>query len=157
MRELGVSQMQKFWSLAVFAGLVVIAASSGATFMPGPWYAGLSKPSWTPPNWVFPVAWTILYAMIAIAGWLAWRAGGWNRAVLIWGAGLVLNTLWSYLMFGRHDIFLALIDLAALWIATAVFIWAVWPVDVRAAYLFMPYLAWVSFAGALNFAVWRMN
>jgi benzodiazapine receptor len=149
--------MQNLGSLLVFAVLVVAAASSGASFMPGPWYAALSKPTWTPPDWLFPVAWIVLYAIIAIAGWLAWRAGGWTTAVLIWGAGLILNALWSYFMFGRHDIFLALVDVTALWLASAAFIWAAWPLDARAAYLFMPYLVWVTFAAALNFAVWRMN
>ena len=64
--------------------------------------------------------------MIAIAGWLAWRAEGIGRAVIIWGIGLVLNALWSYLMFGRHDIFAALIDVSLLWLAIAAFIVATW-------------------------------
>ena len=95
--------------------------------------------------------------MIAVAGWLAWRAGGFGQAVAIWGIGLVINALWSYFMFGRQDITLALIDVTALWFATTAFIWATWSLEPRAAYLFLPYLAWVSFAGALNFAVWQMN
>jgi benzodiazapine receptor len=95
--------------------------------------------------------------MIAVAGWLAWKAGGWTPALLIWGVGLVLKALRSYLMFGRHNISLALIDVAALWLASAAFIWVAWPLDARAAYLFMPYLVWISFAAVLNFAVWRMN
>ncbi|CCB66428.1 MULTISPECIES: TspO/MBR family protein [unclassified Hyphomicrobium] len=149
--------MRSLGSLVIFAALVAAAASSGSAFMPGEWYAALNKPSWTPPNWVFPVAWTILYILIAIAGWLAWRAGGWTPALLAWGAGLVLNALWSYLMFGRHDIALALADLVALWGAIVVFIITAWPVSRGASYLFLPYLAWVTFAGALNFAVWQMN
>ncbi len=125
--------------------------------MPGEWYAGLNKPSWTPPNWAFPVAWTVLYIMIAIAGWLVWSTSGWSAAIVIWGLGLVFNALWSYLMFGRHDIFLALLDLCALWLSVLAFMITAWPIDARAAYLFVPYLAWVSFAGVLNFAVWRLN
>jgi benzodiazapine receptor len=147
----------KYWSLLPFILLVLAAASTGGQFMPGAWYASLNKPTWTPPNWLFPVAWTILYLMIAVAGWLAWKAGGIGPAVVIWGAGLILNALWSYLMFGRQDISAALIDVSALWIATAAFIWATWDMEPRAAYVFLPYLAWVSFAGALNFAVWRLN
>jgi translocator protein len=149
--------MQSFAAFVVFALLVVVAASSGATFMPGEWYAALNKPAWTPPDWLFPVAWTILYIMIALAGWLAWRAAGWSAAVAIWGVALILNALWSYLMFGRHDIGLALVDVAALWLAIAAFIWTAWPLDARAAALFVPYLLWVTFAAALNFAVWQMN
>ena len=150
-------RMTQYTSLIPFIVLVVIAAASGAMFMPGPWYEALNKPSWTPPNWLFPVAWTILYLMIAIAGWLAWKAEGTGAAVAIWGVGLIFNALWSYLMFGRHDIFGALVDVTALWLAIAAFIAATWNIEPRAAYLFMPYLAWASFAGALNFAVWRLN
>lgn len=144
-------------SLAVFIVLVVIAASSGAMFMPGDWYKALNKPWWTPPDWLFPVAWTVLYFMIAIAGWLAYKAGGLGTAVAIWGVGLVLNALWSYFMFGRQDITLALYDVAGLWLATAAFIAAAWGLDKRAVLLFAPYLVWVSFAAALNFEVWRLN
>ncbi|CAA2142159.1 TspO/MBR family protein [Hyphomicrobium sp. ghe19] len=149
--------MRDFGSLIIFAIIVAAAASSGSSFMPGEWYAALEKPSLTPPNWAFPVAWTILYIMIAIAGWLTWRAAGITPALVVWASGLILNALWSYVMFGRHDIFLALVDLAALWLAVAAFIALAWPIDPRASYLFMPYLAWVSFAAYLNFAVWRLN
>ena len=149
--------MQNLLSLPFFAVLVIAAATSGAFFMPGAWYESLSKPAWTPPNWAFPVAWTVLYIMIAFAGWLAWRARGFGPAIGIWGVGLLLNALWSYLMFGRHDIFAALLEVALLWLSIAAFIWAVWPLDARAAYLFAPYLLWVSFAAALNFAIGQMN
>lgn len=149
--------MSNWMSLIVIAAIVCAAAASGAVFMPGPWYEALSKPWWTPPNWLFPIAWTILYAMIALAGWFVWKAGGLNTAIVIWCAGLVVNALWSYLMFGKHDIWLALVDVSALWLAVLAFIIVAWPVDSRAAYLFMPYLAWVSFAAALNYEVWRLN
>ena len=149
--------MSRYVSLIPFIALVIAAASSGALFMPGAWYASLNKPSWTPADWLFPIAWTVLYLMIAIAGWLAWRAGGFGQAAVIWGIGLLLNALWSYFMFGRQDIVTALVDVTALWLATAAFIWSTWNLEPRAAYIFLPYLAWVSFAGALNFAVWQMN
>lgn len=150
--------MSNMWSLLVFVLLVVVAASSGAVFQTGAWYEALNKPTWTPPNWLFPIAWTILYLMIAVAGWLVWKAGGgMSAAIVIWGVGLVLNALWSYFMFGRNDITLALFDVIGLWLATAAFIVAAWGLDARAAYLFIPYLAWVSFAAALNFEVWRLN
>ncbi len=149
--------MSKYWSLIPFIALVVVAAGSGAVFQTGPWYESLNKPWWTPPNWVFPVAWTVLYLMIAVAGWLAWRAGGLNTAVTIWGIGLVLNALWSYIMFGRQDITAALVDVTALWLTTAAFIAATWTMEPRAAYIYIAYLAWVSFAAALNFAVWQLN
>jgi tryptophan-rich sensory protein len=143
--------------LAVFAALVVLAAYTGAQFLPGDWYAALNKPTWTPSNWVFPVVWPILYVIIAVAGWLAWRAAGWSPAIIVWGVGLFFNGLWSYLMFGRHEISIALADIALLWLAIVAFIAAAWHVERRASYLYLPYLAWVSFAAALNFAIWRMN
>jgi translocator protein len=149
--------MSRYISLLPFVVLVMAAAVTGSKFMPGEWYAALVKPSWTPPNWAFPIAWTILYAMIAIAGWFAWRAEGIGLAVVVWAAGLVLNALWSYLMFGRHDIAGALIDLILMWISIVVFIALTWKSEPRAAYLFMPYLLWVSYAGALNLAIWRLN
>jgi len=149
--------LRNIGSLAVFAVLVFIAASSGATFMPGEWYASLQKPSWTPPDWVFPVVWTILYIMIAIAGWLVWKAAGFTHAIVVWGIALILNALWSYVMFGRHEIGLALVELIALWIAILLFIIMAWRIDRRASYLFLPYLAWVSFAGELNFVLWQLN
>jgi translocator protein len=149
--------MSKYLSLLPFVAAVMVAATSGALFSTGDWYASLNKPSWTPPDWLFPIAWTILYLIIAIAGWLAWKAGGVGPAVVIWGVALILNALWSYFMFGRHDIALALIDVSGLWLATAAFVVATWSLEPRAAYLFLPYLAWVSFAGLLNLAVWRLN
>lgn len=149
--------MRPALSFLVFLVLVGAAATSGAQFTTGAWYESLNKPSWTPPNWLFPIAWSVLYLMIAIAGWLIWRRFGVNGTLVVWAIGLVLNALWSYLMFGRHDIAGALLDVAALWISVALFIVMAWSQDQRASYLFMPYLVWVSFASALNFAVWRLN
>ena len=149
--------MRPALSFLVFLVLVGAAATTGAQFTTGTWYESLNKPSWTPPNWLFPIAWSVLYLMIAIAGWLVWRRYGVNGTLAVWAIGLVLNALWSYLMFGRHDIVGALIDVAALWLSIAAFIVMAWSQDQRTAYLFMPYLVWVSFASALNFAVWRLN
>ncbi len=149
--------MNAIAQFSVIAFLVAATAVTGSVFMPGEWYAALNKPSWTPPDWLFPIAWTVLYVMIAIAGWLIWRRAGWSQAIRLWGIGLILNALWSYVMFGRHEIGWALADIIGLWLSVAAFIWVALPIDLRAAALFAPYLAWVSFAGVLNFAVWRMN
>ena len=149
--------MRSLLSLLPFILAVAGAAVTGSQFMPGDWYIGLSKPAWTPPGWVFPIAWTMLYLMIAIAGWLAWKSGGISSALAIWAFGLVLNALWSYVMFGRHEIGWALVNIAALWLSIALFIWAAWPLDRRAAWLFVPYLVWVSFASALNAAIYMLN
>lgn len=144
-------------SLIVFFVLVGAAAATGASYKTGRWYEALAKPSWTPPNWLFPVAWSVFYLMIAVAGWLVWQQQGIGPALIIWFVGLVINAAWSYVMFGRHEIGLALVNVAALWVSVAAFIWAAWSVDKNAAYLFMPYLVWVSFATALNAAVWKLN
>lgn len=147
----------RFISLFIFFGLVGAAAVTGARYMPGEWYQSLAKPSWTPPDWLFPIAWTVLYFMIAIAGWLVWQKQGVGPALAVWLIGLVLNAAWSYVMFGRHDIGLALVNVTALWVSLLAFIVLAWNVDRNASYLFMPYLVWVSFATALNAAVWQMN
>lgn len=149
--------MTKYIALGVFILLVLAAASTGRAFQAGTWYAELAKPSWTPPGYLFGPVWAVLYIFIAIAGWLVWEKQGWGAALAFWGAQLALNTLWSYLMFGRHEIGFALLDIAALWLAIGAFILAAWPVSQTAALLFLPYLAWVTFAATLNFEIWRLN
>lgn len=149
--------MTQYLSLLVFIGVVALAAITGAMFPTGEWYAGLNRPSWTPPNWLFPVAWTILYVMIAIAGWRVWKTDGIGPPLAVWGLGLALNAAWSWIMFGQHEIGWALADLTALWVSIAAFIVLALPIDRTAAYLFVPYLVWVSYAGALNFAIWQSN
>ena len=150
--------MHHLAAFAVFAALTAAAAVTGSQFMPGPWYAALAKPAWTPPNWVFGPVWTVLYVMIAVAGYLAWRAAGRiDRAVAIWGASVVLNGAWSWLFFGQRLIGAALVDIVLLWLAIAAFIAATWRTARAAAWLFVPYLAWVGYASALNAAIWLMN
>ena len=81
-------------SLALCVLAVIAVASTGAIFKPGPWYETLAKPTWTPPDWAFPVVWSILYLFIAIAGWLVWREAGWSLPIAIWLAQLLLNGAW---------------------------------------------------------------
>ncbi|MEI2387905.1 TspO/MBR family protein [Breoghania sp. JC706] len=142
---------------ASFIVIVILAAASGAIFKPGPWYETLRKPSWTPPKWAFPAVWTVLYILIAYAGWLVWDAAGWSLPLLFWALQIVLNAAWSALFFGRRRMDLALGDIALLWFAIACFIVAAWPASQLAAILFLPYLAWVTAAGLLNFSVLRLN
>lgn len=145
------------WSLVVFVLLVIVTASGGALFMPGEWYERLRKPSWTPPNWAFPVVWSVLYLMMAVAGWLVWRAEPGSVAIWFWGAQLMANWLWSALFFGMRRMDLAFADVSILWLLIAGFIVTTWPVSSTAALLFVPYLVWVTIASALNLTVWRMN
>lgn len=150
--------------LAVF--LVVTFAVSGvagALTTPeiGGWYAGLKKPSFNPPNWIFGPVWTALYVMIAVAGWLAWRGGG-LRPVIFWGVQLALNFFWSILFFAWHRPDWALLDIAGLLVAIVVCIAVFRKLPDRkkgtiAAWLMVPYLLWVGFATVLNFSIWRLN
>lgn len=144
-------------SAIVFFLLTAAAACSGALFKPGAWYDTLNKPSWTPPRWAFPVVWTILYVMIGYAGWSLWQDTGWTAAMAAWAVQLAANAAWSWIFFGHRRIGLALVDLVLLWLAVAAFIVLAWPLSPTASMLFLPYLAWVSAAGALNYSVLRLN
>jgi len=121
------------------------------------WYAALRKPSWTPPNWVFGPVWTILYALMAVAGWRVWRGGRARPAALVFFLQLALNGAWSWLFFGLRRPDLGLLGITLLWLAIVATMIAFWRVSRKASLLFVPYLAWVSFAAALNFAIWRIN
>lgn len=141
-----------------FLALVAAAALTGAQFQPGAWYAELAKPSWTPPGWLFGPVWTVLYVAIAVAGWLVWRSDKRLTVPLaFWIAQLVLNAAWSWLFFGLHRPGAALVDIVAMVVLLAAFVATAWPVSRTASLLFVPYLAWVAFATALNAAVWRLN
>lgn len=149
--------MQNYISLLVFMALVALAAVTGAKFSPGPWYDTLVKPWWTPPGWVFPVVWTTLYIMIAIAGWKVWQAQGFGPLLVLWLMQLALNAAWSWIMFGEKQIGWALVDAGGMWITIAAFIVLAWPVSQTASILFMPYLLWVTIAFTLNLWIWRAN
>lgn len=145
---------------AISIAIIVFAmASTGAIFQPGQWYERLDKPSWTPPDWAFPVVWTILYVAIGTAGWLVWRkAGGTDHpAVVFWLVQIVANGLWSYLFFGRRRPDIAFWDVGILWLSIAAFAVTAWPLSPVASLLFLPYLCWVTVAAALNLSVWRRN
>lgn len=152
--------MDNWQSLAVFSGAVVLAACSGAVFKPGVWYESLDKPSWTPPNWVFPVGWTLLYIMIAYAGWRAWiseNASGWGIAFAVYALQLVLNGAWSGIFFGLRRMGLALIDCLALLGCIAANIILFVQIDMLSGLLLAPYFLWVTFAAALNASVLGRN
>jgi len=132
----------------------------GAAFPPGSWYAGLEKSALTPPGWVFPVAWSLLYLTIGIALY-CFLVGARPRErrfpLAVFAVQLVLNAAWSWIFFGRHAIGAALFEIVVLWVAIVGTIIAFAKHSAGAAKLLVPYLAWVSFATYLNFAIWRMN
>ena len=139
------------------AVLILATASTGAIFTPGAWYEALRKPSWTPPNWMFPVVWSVLYVMIGVAGWIVFREAGWSAAMLAWGAQLVFNAAWSGLFFGLRRMRFALLDAALLVASIVAFIVLAKPISLVASLLFVPYLAWAITACALNLRVLQMN
>jgi benzodiazapine receptor len=150
-------------SAAVFLGFCLacgLAASMGALFRPGAWYEKLEKPRWRPPNWLFAPVWSLLYLAVALAGWLVWRQTGIAGGALplsLYAIQLLLNAAWTPIFFGLHRIGAALIEIIALVVAIVLTMFAFWQVDVRAALLLLPYLAWVIFASALTFSIWRLN
>lgn len=146
--------------LFVFGGASFAAASAGAMFRPGPWYHRIDKPRWRPPDWLFAPVWTLLYAMIALSGWLVWREKGLADAAVpltVYAIQLVLNAAWSPIFFGLRRPGLAAIEIALLWASIVATILVFHPVSPAAAALLAPYLAWVSFAAALNLSIWRRN
>jgi benzodiazapine receptor len=143
-----------------FVGICFLAATTGAMFRPGDWYEHLRKPAWRPPNWVFPPAWTLLYLTIAVSGWLVWRTSGFAGATFpfaIYLVQLILNASWSPIFFGMRRPDLAFIEVVMLWLSIIATIAAFHRVNVVAAWLLLPYLAWVTFAAALNLTIWRLN
>jgi tryptophan-rich sensory protein len=156
------SRRQDWSGLGAFLIVAALAGGLGSlatTPNIDTWYAGLAKPWFNPPNAVFPVVWTVLYAAIAVAGWLVWRAPARRsvRPLTPYFVQFVLNVAWSFAFFGAHSpaaglVVIALLILSILW-TVAVF----WPLSRPAALLLLPYLAWVGFASALNAAIYSLN
>lgn len=135
----------------------------GGAITAGPvksWYPDLIKPALTPPDLAFPIVWTLLYAMMAIAAWRVWRRAGLQQAggaLALFGVQLLLNLGWSWLFFGQQQIGPAVAEIALLWLAIAGCILLFARHDRIAAWLLLPYLLWVSFASYLTFAIWQLN
>ncbi|MHC4749769.1 MAG: TspO/MBR family protein [Planctomycetota bacterium] len=125
------------------------------------WYGDLSRPSFTPPDWVFGVVWPILYVMMGISAFLIWNKGIGNKqarlALGLFVLQLVLNGLWTPIFFGLHMVGLALAEIILLWVTILATILAFWRISKTAAYLLIPYILWVSFAIGLNAALWHLN
>ncbi len=123
------------------------------------WYAGLDKPFFTPPNAVFGPVWTLLYTLIAVSLYLIWSRGvpRGNRAYWWFAFQLTLNTLWSIVFFGAHQLWLGVAVIAGLIVAIIGTMRAFWPISCAAVYLLAPYLAWVLFATALNISIATLN
>lgn len=145
------------WLAACF---LVAAVGASASLQAGTFYAELVRPDWAPPGAVFGPVWTMLYAMMAVAAWVVWQRRGIRLAqigLVLFVLQLILNALWSWLFFGWRQGALSFLDIAVLWaliVVTLVFFWRIRPL---AGLLLVPYLAWVTFASALNFRIWQLN
>lgn len=151
---------QPAWiAIAVFVGLNFASASSGSVFKPGSWYAGLNKPSWTPPNLAFPIVWGLLFAINAWAGWLVWETVGTGSPLAfgLYVVSLMLNAGWSWLFSGRHRMDLALVNVGLLWLSLAAIMVVFWDIRPFAAVLLVPYIVWVTIASALNLRMLQLN
>lgn len=155
-----VPAVQDVLGLTFFLGLCFgISVAGGRVAAPAlhEWYGGLTKPVWTPPGWVFGPVWTLLYPLMAVAGWTVWREGRSRIAVLLFLLQLALNGAWPWLFFGFRRLDWAFFDIVALTVALVATIAVFYRVRRRAALLLVPYLAWVVFAAALNLAFWLRN
>ena len=153
----------KWTALAIWIAICFAAAGIGALMTTpalGDWYVKLNKPAWTPPNGVFGPVWTLLYAIMGLAAWMVWlqRASrNVTPALSIFAIQLILNVAWSGLFFGLHSPGAGLLAIVALWCAIAATILSFRRAVALAGWILVPYLAWVSFAMALNFEIWRLN
>jgi tryptophan-rich sensory protein len=136
------------------------AIGAAASVQAGTFYARLVRPDWAPPAAVFGPVWTALYALMGIAAWIAWRAGGFGaarRALTLFLVQLAVNALWSWLFFGWHRGALAFADILLLLVLILATLVSFWRISQVAGALLVPYLLWVVFACALNYSVWQLN
>lgn len=148
-------------ALAAWVGLcMAVGFASGFLFKPGAWYAALDKPFFNPPAWVFAPAWTILYVVMGVAAWRIWRlpeSPARKHALRQFGVQLVLNAIWTPVFFGAHSLAGGLAVILLMALAIVVTIQRFHPLDKTAAWMLAPYLAWVSFATALNVSLLTLN
>ena len=148
--------MTAFYFL-VFLSASAAAAATGSVFLPGKWYQSLKKPSWTPPKKAFPIVWTALYVISAIAATRI--ALGENPApgLALWSLQIALNTLWTPVFFGARRMAMGMVVIAVLWFVLAITTVVFLQTDLLAGLLMLPYFAWIGLAAALNWRIWRDN
>ncbi|MBI3759905.1 MAG: tryptophan-rich sensory protein [Deltaproteobacteria bacterium] len=155
--------MGKWIALIVFIGVCFAAAGFGAIFTRTAltdWYPTLHKPSWNPPNWIFGPVWTALYLMMAIAGWMVWldrEVHPVAMALTFFALQLILNASWTAIFFGLRNPGAAFVEIVVLWLAIVATILLFAQIRSAAAWMLVPYIAWVTFAASLNFTIWRLN
>lgn len=151
--------MSRWLWLAFWVVLSLLPGAFGSQFPPGEWYAALAKPAWTPPSWVFGPVWTLLYVLMGVAAWLVWdrHRNAARGALTLFVLQLIVNAAWSWLFFGLRSPAVAFAGIVLLWALILATVIAFRRLRPPAAALLLPYLAWVTFAAALNFAIWRLN
>ncbi|MFU8822985.1 tryptophan-rich sensory protein TspO [Yoonia sp.] len=142
---------------ALFLAATFAAGSTGAFFPTGTWYKGLNKPTWVPPNWLFPVAWTSIYLLISFAGARVAVIDGNAYAMAFWAIQIALNALWTPVFFGLRRLKGSLPVIGALWLAVLGCTITHFQLDFWAGLAFVPYLVWVTIATALSIAMLRLN
>jgi benzodiazapine receptor len=162
----GRNSRPNFPALALFLVLALGAGALGAVFSPAfsasaaHWYAMLARPDWLPPQKWFAPVWTALYVLMAIATWIVWRERyhrGRRAAIGAFAVQLLLNALWAPVFFGLKNIGAGLFDIVALWLAVGWSMREFARVRLAAAAILVPYFLWVTFAAAVNLAVWKLN
>ena len=151
------------WKAVVSAFLAAALASGLGAFATdlSPWYYALQKPSWQPPDWLFGPVWTTIFALAAVAGYLAWRnapdSRSRRRMIQAFSINVFLNVLWSLLFFRMQRPDFAFMEVAVLWSSIVALMVVMWSYSRTSSALLLPYLLWVSFAAFLNLSVVRLN
>jgi tryptophan-rich sensory protein len=151
------------WKKSAISILPVVAAvllGQSATFPNlAPWYAGLAKPSFNPPNWIFGPVWIALYALMAVAVWRVLGADARQKhtALFLFFVQLAFNAVWSWMFFGLHDPLLGLVNIVPQWLLVVATMLVFWRIDSLAGLCLLPLAGWVAFASLLNFEIWRLN
>ena len=155
------SQYRSPRALLILGAFLIVVIGMGAVIgistAPGAWYAALNKPPFNPPNWLFGPVWFTLYVMIAIAGWRTFLDAPNSTRMKFWYGQMVLNWVWSPVWFTLHLLWPAFIVIAAIWALIVAFILTSRKADPISMWLFVPYLAWVSFASLLNLSIAILN
>lgn len=144
-------------TFVIFLLACAAAASTGVIFKPGQWYESLVKPSFTPPNWLFPIAWSTIYLLLAWAGYRLTLIPGSQTLLALWATQIALNTLWTPVFFGAQRIVAAMLILALLWLVVASMVVMALQLDLITGLILLPYLVWLCVAAALNFSILRNN
>ena len=153
---------RKWLGLVLWIAVAFVPSAMSVFVQPGAWYAGLERPAWTPPSWVFGPVWTVLYLLMGIAAWRVWLTGGFEDrrsrvALMVFLVHLLFNAAWTWLFFGRHMIEAAAVEIMILWIMIAVLTVLFWRRDRIAGGLLVPYVLWVAYATTLNIGFAVLN